>query len=83
MRYDLDAVAPAIAYKLLAATTIPRPIAWVVTQSKDGAINAAPYSFFNVMGSAPPTIQLRLMADPVRGSTDTALNILDTRDFVV
>lgn len=83
MRYDLDAVAPAIAYKLLAATTIPRPIAWVVTQSKDGAINAAPYSFFNVMGSAPPTIALGLMADPVRGFKDTALNILETGEFVV
>ena len=34
MRYDLDTVAPGIAYKLLAATTIPRPIAWVVTQGR-------------------------------------------------
>lgn len=82
MRYDLDQVPEPIAYKLLAATVIPRPIAWVVTQGRAG-INAAPYSFFNVMGSAPPTIALGLMAAPDRGFKDTALNILETGEFVV
>ena len=82
MRYDLDAVPEPIAYKLLAATVIPRPIAWVVTRGKAG-LNAAPYSFFNVMGSAPPTIALGLMAAPDRGFKDTAQNILDTGEFVV
>lgn len=83
MRFDLDRVETAVAYKLLAATVIPRPIAWVVTKAKDGAVNAAPYSFFNVMGSAPPTIALGLMADPVKGFKDTAQNILETGEFVV
>ena len=82
MRYDLDEVPEAIAYKLLVATVIPRPIAWVVTKGKDG-LNAAPYSFFNVMGSAPPTIALGLMAAPGRGFKDSALNILETGEFVV
>ncbi|WP_128514695.1 flavin reductase family protein [Tabrizicola thermarum] len=82
MRYDLDQVPEAIAYKLLAATVIPRPIAWVVTQGAQG-VNGAPYSFFNVMGSAPPTVALGLMAAPGRGFKDTALNILETGEFVV
>ena len=83
MRWDLDQVAEPIAYKLLAATVMPRPIAWVVTQSAQGVLNAAPYSFFNVMGSAPPTIVLGLMADPQRGFKDTAANILASGEFVV
>lgn len=83
MRYDLDQVAEPIAYKLLAATTIPRPIAWVVTKARDGGLNAAPYSFFNVMGSAPPTLALGIMGDPKRGFKDTSQNILDTGEFVV
>ena len=83
MRWDLDQVAEPIAYKLLAATVMPRPIAWVVTQDKHGNRNAAPYSFFNVMGSAPPTIVLGLMADPARGFKDTAANILASGEFVV
>ncbi len=83
MRFDLDAVESAIAYKLLAATVIPRPIAWVVTRGADGVVNAAPYSFFNVMGSSPPTVVLGIMADPARGYKDSARNIMDTGEFVI
>ncbi|WP_426034676.1 flavin reductase family protein [Cypionkella sp. TWP1-2-1b2] len=83
MRWDRDRVAEPIAHKLLSATVMPRPIAWVVTQSPDGTLNAAPYSFFNVMGSAPPTLVLGLMADPKRGFKDTATNILATGEFAV
>ena len=82
MRYDLDQLPTPIAYKLLAATVVPRPIAWVVTRNRDG-LNAAPYSFFNVMGSAPPTVALGLLADPERGFKDSAANILETGEFVV
>ena len=83
MRYDLSAVPEPIAYKLLAATIIPRPIAWVVTQDAEGRLNAAPFSFFNVMGSALPTVALGILADPARGLKDTAQAILDTGEFVV
>lgn len=83
MYYDLASASPAIAYKLLAATVVPRPIAWVVTKAIDGRLNAAPFSFFNVMGSAPPTVAIGILADPQRGFKDTARNILDTAEFVV
>lgn len=83
MRFDLDKVETSVAYKLLAATVVPRPIAWVVTQGSDGKLNTAPYSFFNVMGSAPPTIAIGILADPERGFKDTARNILETGEFVV
>ena len=83
MRWDLDRVETSIAYKLLAATVMPRPIAWVVSQDRDGRLNAAPYSFFNVVGSAPPTIVLGILANAVRGMKDSARNILETHDFTV
>lgn len=83
MQFDLEDVGTQNAYKLLAATVMPRPIAWVVTENAEGGRNAAPYSFFNVMGSAPPTIALGILADPIRGFKDTARNILDTGEFVV
>jgi flavin reductase (DIM6/NTAB) family NADH-FMN oxidoreductase RutF len=83
MRWDLETVETPIAYKLLAATVMPRPIAWVVTQDAQGLVNAAPYSFFNVMGSAPPTLALGMLANPARGFKDSARNILDTGEFVV
>jgi len=83
MRFDLEEVGSQNAYKLLAATVMPRPIAWVVTQDADGGLNAAPYSFFNVMGHSPPTIAIGIMGDPERGFKDTSRNILDTGEFVV
>ena len=43
-------------YKLLVSTVVPRPIAWVVTQDPDGVLNAAPYSFFNVLSGDPPIV---------------------------
>ena len=51
----------AFVYKLMTATITPRPIAWVTTRSADGVVNAAPYSFFNMMGHEPPTVALGLL----------------------
>ena len=83
MRFDLDTLDPSIGYKLLAATVMPRPIAWVVTADAAGGLNAAPFSFFNVMGSTPPTVAIGMLADSARGFKDSARNILDTGEFVV
>ncbi len=83
MRFDLEGLDPGFAYKLLAATVVPRPIAWITTQDAQGRVNAAPYSFFNVMGSAPPIVAIGLLADPKRGFKDTARNIMETGEFVV
>lgn len=83
MYWDADKVAEPIAYKLLAATIMPRPIAWVVTQDAEGHLNAAPYSFFNAMGSNPPTIAIGIQSDTGRGFKDTAANIHATGEFVV
>jgi flavin reductase (DIM6/NTAB) family NADH-FMN oxidoreductase RutF len=69
-------------YKILTATVTPRPIAWVTTLSEDGIVNAAPYSFFNVLGHEPPTLALGLLAGQGRFK-DTATNILATGEFVV
>ncbi|MEC7765009.1 MAG: flavin reductase family protein [Pseudomonadota bacterium] len=83
MLFDLDTLETPVVYKLLAASVYPRPIAWVTTLDGNGGVNAAPYSFFNIMGSAPPTLALGLLADPDRGFKDTARNILETGEFVV
>jgi flavin reductase (DIM6/NTAB) family NADH-FMN oxidoreductase RutF len=81
MEFDFRTLAAADRYKILGSVT-PRPIAWVTTQALDGVRNAAPYSFFNVMGHAPPTVALGLLAGE-DGFKDTAANILATGEFVV
>jgi len=83
VHFDLDELDPQIGYKLMTSTVTPRPIGWTTTLAPDGTVNAAPYSFFNVMGHTPPTLVLGLLADPGRGFKDTAANILEGGEFVV
>jgi flavin reductase (DIM6/NTAB) family NADH-FMN oxidoreductase RutF len=83
MRFDLESIDRQVGYKLMTATVVPRPIAWVTSLDGDGVVNAAPYSFFNVMGHTPPTAVLGLLRDPKKGFKDTATNILDRGEFVI
>lgn len=83
MLYDTSVYPPFFTYKLLTSTITPRPIAWVSTQGASGQRNAAPYSFFNMMGDNPPIVCVGLMRDPVKGFKDSCRNILDTGEFVV
>ncbi len=71
------------AYKLLAGLVTPRPIAWVTSQDETGRVNAAPFSFFNLLGTDPPLLGF---APGDRGPgipKDTARNIRRQREFVV
>ena len=71
-------------HKLMIGSIVPRPIAFVSTQSKDGKNNVAPFSYFNGVCSKPPTI---MFAPARRGwdgqEKDTLINIRDTKEFVV
>src|SRR5258705_11769391 len=82
MIFDMETLEAQNRYKILTATVTPRPIAWITTLSASGVINAAPFSFFNVMGHEPPTVAIGLLAGSERFK-DTAANILDTGEFVV
>ncbi len=70
-------------YKLLTNLVVPRPIAWVTSQSVTGQVNLAPFSFFNAVGSDP--LYLVVSVGPRNDGTpkDTATNIRDTGEFVV
>lgn len=82
MLFDMETLPQQDRYKILAASVVPRPIAWVTTTSRDGVVNAAPFSFFNAMGADPPTLALGLI--PREGRLkDTAANIQHTTEFVV
>jgi len=71
------------AYPILASLVTPRPIAFVTTISPDGRVNAAPFSFFNLLGAKPPILAFA-PGDRDNGTPkDTALNIRATHEFVV
>ena len=83
MQFDIDKMAAADRYELLLGTVVPRPIALITTISSDGAINAAPYSLFNVMGHDPAVAMISALAHPDGRLKDTATNILATKEFVI
>lgn len=80
---DLNAMEPALRYKLLTAVVIPRPIAWVTTVGIDGTVNAAPYSFFNIFGQDPALVILGLEHHADGTAKDTTENIRRTGEFVI
>lgn len=69
-------------YKLLISTIIPRPIAFVTTVNEDGVVNAAPFSFFNIVSSNPPMISVSVQRKAGE-QKDTARNIVTKQQFVV
>lgn len=69
-------------YKLLIGGIIPRPIAFVTTQSEEGIVNGAPFSYFNIVSSNPPMVSLAIQR-PDDKHKDTARNIYNNKEFVV
>lgn len=79
--FDVDNLSQPEHYKLLAGSVMPRPIALVCTIGANG-VNAAPFSFFNAIGSEPPMIMFSAGARS-SGSKDTMRNIAENGEFVV
>lgn len=83
MQFDFATLAPKDRYKLMVSTILPRPIAWVVTRSAAGLVNAAPFSFFNGVGGDPPLIVISIEGRGDGQRKDTAVNIRQSGQFVV
>jgi flavin reductase (DIM6/NTAB) family NADH-FMN oxidoreductase RutF len=70
-------------YKLLIGLVYPRPIALVSTVNANGVLNAAPFSFFNVVADDPPLVMLSFNRRSDGTMKDTVKNIRRTGEFVV
>jgi flavin reductase (DIM6/NTAB) family NADH-FMN oxidoreductase RutF len=74
MDVDPSSLTPVEQYKILAGAITPRPIAFVSSCSPDGAVNLAPFSFFNGMG-ANPMVLVFSPVTPREGDKDTLRNV--------
>ncbi len=83
MELDLENAFADRAYPILASLVVPRPIALVTTSSTNGTVNAAPFSFFNLLGADPPILAFAPSDRSDGTPKDTALNIRATQEFVV
>lgn len=69
-------------YKFLTGSIIPRPVAFVTTLSEAGVLNAAPFSYFNIVTANPPMISVSVQR--FKGEMkDTARNAAWKKEFVV
>ncbi len=80
--FDAQSLTARENYKLLIGSIIPRPIAFVTTLNQDASVNAAPFSFFNIVNNHPPMVAIAVQRAGGKRK-DTALNIERTGDFVV
>ena len=80
---DPASASPAEVYHLLIGAVVPRPIAFVSTVDNAGRANLSPYSFFNAMGSAPPTLVFSVARRGHDHSTKDTLNNLLVRGEAV
>jgi flavin reductase (DIM6/NTAB) family NADH-FMN oxidoreductase RutF len=83
MQLNLAELTPGKRYHLLSSLVVPRPIAWVTTLNEDGSVNAAPFSYFNLMGEDPPLVVLGIGKRPGGVPKDTVRNLRRTREFVI
>jgi len=70
-------------YKLLSASILPRPIAFVSTISETGVPNQLSISFFSGITSDPPAICFAPNLNPDGSKKDTLINIEETKQFIV
>jgi flavin reductase (DIM6/NTAB) family NADH-FMN oxidoreductase RutF len=71
-------------YKILTGSVLPRPIGWISSIDMTGHPNLAPFSFFNVVCSNPPTLIFCPLIRSTDGKTkDTLNNVRATGEFVV
>ncbi len=59
------------------ALVVPRPIGWISTKSASGALNLAPYSYFNAISSDP-----WLIVFSAGGEKDSVVFARETGEFV-
>jgi len=89
MDINVSEVKSAEVYHLLTQTIIPRPIAWILTESTptkgaaNPSYNLAPFSFFNAMASSPPTLIISIGRKPNGEDKDTRTNLTQGSHCVV
>ena len=68
--------------KIMIGTVVPRPIALVSTESTEGVVNVAPFSYFNIVTYKPPMLSIAVQR--VNGKQkDTTRNIMTAKEAVV
>ena len=83
MVVDPSDVQPRDLYRLLISAVVPRPIAFVTSQSPAGILNLAPFSFFQGVSVSPPVVSISVARKRDGSKKDTWRNIETTGEYVI
>ncbi|GAL31321.1 hypothetical protein JCM19239_6540 [Vibrio variabilis] len=83
MNLNLDDLSPNAIYHLMTQTVIPRPIAWVLTESSSENFNLAPFSYFAPISSNPPLLMISIGKKPDGTLKDSAVNAIKNKQLVI
>lgn len=85
MNWNIEQLTRHEVSKLLSSTIVPRPIALVTTLTATNTVNAAPFSFFNVLCTEPALVALGIDGSEEADDQykDTTRNVEATGEFVV
>jgi flavin reductase (DIM6/NTAB) family NADH-FMN oxidoreductase RutF len=71
-------------YNPFKSIVVPRPIGWISSLGRDGAVNVGPYSFFNGLSDSPPVVFFAPNGrSRALGVKDSQRNAEETGEFVV
>ncbi len=82
MFYDTDKNDHGLPYNPYKSIVVPRPIGWVSTLDREGAINLAPFSQFNNLGYDPPYVMFAAGQKPDGAPKDSVVNAMASGEFV-
>lgn len=86
MNFDLSQFTGNQVYHLITQTLIPRPIAWVLTESGEVGsenYNLAPFSYFTALSSDPALLLMSIGKKPDGEEKDTLLNAKTNGKMVI
>ncbi|USD63988.1 flavin reductase family protein [Vibrio sp. SCSIO 43136] len=75
MNIDLTTLSSTEIYHLMTQTVIPRPVAWVLTETSPKSYNLAPFSYFAAVSSQPPMLMFSVGKKPSGELKDTIANL--------
>lgn len=82
MHYDPRSTRPPLRFDPFKSCTVPRPIGWISTVSRDGVANLAPFSQWQNLTFDPPMVMFASNQTPQGNRKDTVINAEDTGYFV-
>lgn len=83
MNLDISTADVVEVYHALIGLVTPRPIGWVTSVDRQGRVNLAPFSFYNVFGANPPIVIFSPTLRRDGSRKDTLNNVEATGEFVL